>query len=123
MNPIAAVTVEQRDSGRTEMQLESLRLLLLKTAESLCAGDAVAVEKAATKLMDLAAQSSSMARELAIADFEQKRRLLLLPLLEARAHYLATLRRWRRSLRLRRSLLNLQTGDGSYGNAEVSRWC
>ena len=148
MNAIAASqtsALHPADEAALQQQLEALRLLLRKTAESLCAADPAEVEKNAAELTSLALaarsswpaamsetsqtvakqepQSCSSARELAIADLEQKRRLLLLSLFEARALYLAALRRWRRSLRLRRSLLNLHAGDGSYGEAEFSRWC
>jgi len=117
------------DSPEVVTELDSLRLLLLQTAEALGRGDAFEVERACNDLSSGAVNLRPAFGDLfpnrngaLSVDCEQARRRLLLPLLEARALYLAALRRWRRSLSLRRSLLDIRRDTLAYGEAEVSRW-
>ncbi len=110
-------------------EMESLRLLLLGAAEALCAGDASEVQQMCNQLTNLAVNLRPAFSEffpngsaMAAIELEQQRQRVLLPLLQARALYLAGLRRWRRALRLRRNLVEMQTG-APFGDAEFSRWC
>lgn len=112
------------------MELESLRLLLVQGAEALSAGDALQVQQdcnqlaaAAVNLRPAFAELFPNRDGLSPVDCEQQRRRLLQPLLQARAFYLAALRRWRRSLSLRRSLMEMHNGAPTYERTEVSRWC
>jgi hypothetical protein len=112
------------------LQAEKLRLLLLDAAQSLSSGDTSEVQRAAEELTRMAASLRPAFGELfpnpsglAPMEVEQQRRRLLLPLLEARAFYLAGLRRWRRCLHLRRSLIEMKSDAPAYGEAELSRWC
>ena len=112
------------------MQVEALRQLLLAAAQSLCGSDACEVQHASEELTRFAVNLRPAFGELLpnpsgmpALEIEQQRRPVLLPLLEARAFYLAGLRRWRRSLRLRRSLVEMQSDAPATGKAELSRWC
>ena len=112
------------------MQVETLRLLLLGAAQALCGSDVPQVQKACDELTSAAVNLRPAWGDLfpnrssvAAVECEQQRQRLLLPLLEARAFYLAGLRRWRRCLRLRHSLMDMQTDAPAYGDAELSRWC
>ncbi len=112
------------------MELESLRLLLVQAAEALSAGDALQVQQDCNQLVDTAVNLRPAFAELfpnrngmSPVDCEQQRRRLLQPLLQARAFYLAALRRWRRSLSMRRSLMEMQNAAPTYEQTEVSRWC
>ncbi len=111
------------------MALEGLRLLLLRAAEAMGAGDASEV----SRLCDEVANSEVNLRppfgELftgcngsSLIEVEQQRRRVLLPLLEARAFYLAALRRWRRNLCMRRSLMRAQRETLADDDADGSRW-
>ena len=111
------------------MQLEALRVLLLNMSRAITSGDALQVQAASEELTTLAVNLRPAWGELfpernriATLESEQGRQRLLLPLLEARAQYLAVLRRWRRSLRLRRSLLEMQV-EAPDNVDELSRWC
>lgn len=112
------------------MQLDSLRGLLLRAAEALCAGDASQIQQACEDLTSAVVNLRPAFGELfpnrngmALAESEQQRRRLLLPVLEARAFYLAALRRCRRGLFLRRNLMEMRRDAPTYGGTEISRWC
>ncbi|MFZ0705999.1 MAG: hypothetical protein WAM71_10385 [Candidatus Korobacteraceae bacterium] len=118
------------DSSGLGVELDSLRLLLLRGAEALGAGDAVEVQQACNELASGAVNLRPSFGELfpnrnglTSVECEQRRRRILLPVLEARAFYLAALRRWRRSLCLRRNLMDLRRDAPAGDEAEVSRWC
>ena len=118
------------DGSGLGVELDSLRVLLLRAAEALCAGDAVEVQQACNQLASGAVNLRPAFGELlpnrsglTPVECEQRRRRILLPLLEARAFYLAALRRWRRSLCLRRNLMDLRRDAPACDEAEVSRWC
>ncbi len=115
------------EASPVAMELDSLRLLLLRAAEAMCAGDASQVQQACNDLSRTAVNLRPALGELfpnrnGAVESDQQRRRVLLPLLEARAFYLAALRRWRRSLSLRRSLMDMQRDAPQYEEAEVSRW-
>jgi len=112
------------------MELDRLRFLLLRGAEALCAGQGFEVEQACNQLASSVVNLRPAFAELfpdrnnlLSVDCEQQRRRLLQPVLEARAFYLAALRRWHRSLSLRRSLMEMQDLAPTYQDVEVSRWC
>ena len=110
-------------------ELDSLRLLLVRAGEALGTGDALQVQQACNELASRAVNLRPAFAELfpprpggLPVESEQQRRRLFQPLLEARAFYRAALRRWRRSLALRRALLEMQNATAGYEEAEVSRW-
>lgn len=118
------------DAQSPAIQLDALRTLLLNVAEAICSGDAPRVMAASAQLTALVVNLTPAWGELfpdgkhtAAMESEQQRLRVLLPMLEARALCLAALRRWRRSLRLRRSLLDMQTEVPACAGDELSRWC
>ncbi len=118
------------DTPSVVMQLDALRLLLLNAAQAISAGDAPQVQAICEELTAFAVNLRPAWGELfpnrsgmTAMEYEQQRQRIVLPLLEARALYLAGLRRWRRSMRLRRSLVEMQTDAPAYGGDELSRWC
>lgn len=118
------------DTSGSGMELEGLRLLLLRAADALGGGNALQVQQACNDLASGAVNLRPAFGELfpnrngvSSVECEQQRRRLLLPVLEARAVYLAALRRWRRSLCLRRSLMDIERDASAYDEVEVSRWC
>ena len=111
-------------------QVDALRQLLLQAARAMCSSDAPQVQTACEELTQFAVNLRPAWGELlpgrnhlTAAEAEQQRQSLLRPLLDARAVYLAILRRWRRSLRLRRSLLEMHMDLPAVGGDELSRWC
>ena len=88
------------DATAVHLELESLRLLLLRVAEALCSGDASQVQQLSTDL-DRCAVNLRPAfgkllldgKDLSLVECEQQRRRILQPLLEARSYYRAALRR------------------------------
>lgn len=117
------------DDQSPPAQLEALRQLLHDGAQALSTGDALQAEAACSDLTRLAInlQPAFAAlfpeHEARKGLGQEERQRLLLPLMEARAFYLAALRRWRRSLRLRQSLLEMQSESSAHGADELSRWC
>jgi len=116
-------------AGSLAMQLEALRSLLASATNAIGSGDVLQVQAASEELTQLAVNLRPAWGELfpdrnsiVTLESEQRRQRLVLPLLEARAHYLAALRRWRRSLRLRRSLLEMRMEAPDHVD-ELSRWC
>jgi hypothetical protein len=117
------------DMQSLALQLDTLRQLLLNAVQAIFTSDAPQVQTACEELTALAANLRPAWGELfpnqnnmTAMEAEQKRQLLLRPLFDARALYLASMRRWRRSLRLRRSLLEMQMEAPAYGGDELSRW-
>lgn len=117
------------DRSGITVELESLRLLLLRAAEALGRDDASQVERTCndlhTRSVDLSPAFGELLPNrngLSPVESEQQCRRLLVPLLEARAFYLAALRRWRRNLFLRRSLMKMQRDPLANNGADASGW-
>lgn len=132
LTPVSDLPIGARigpERAMLDSQLASVLQLVLNAAQALCDGDASRVQDVCEDLTHMATNLQPAWGELVLRDggtkidLEQERQRLLLPLLEARALYLAALRRWRRSLCLRRSLLEMQSESPAYGADELSRWC
>ena len=110
-----------------QLQLDALRRLLLDAAKAISTSDAQHVQSVCEALTAYAVNLRPSwgelfsTRDLRSIQSEQEHRILLRSLLEARAFYVASMRRWRRSLRLRRSLLEMRTDLPAYDGDELFR--
>jgi len=132
MMPPAAFALSSATGAGTEdfdLQLQALARLLFAAADSLCSGESEQVRGDCRQLSDFVSQlrvaSAGLLARLPSATHGEpmRRQAALLRAMEARAKYMAGLRRWRRALVLRRSLLGLRSDTPGYNNDELSRWC
>jgi hypothetical protein len=101
--------------------LETLKELLTAAMRSLSGGEAGNLMETSRQIRSTASDLMSLASDLAhlpsTAEEEQQRRKLLAELSQQRAFCRAMLRRWRRSLLLRRQLLALHGEPEGYSES------
>ena len=101
-------------------QMECVAALLTSATNSLCEHDLPSLPDPFRELASAAGQLQSLLLSLAPAqwcpDVDLRRRKLLADLVQQRALYVACLRRWRRSLQLRRHLLEMHSDAACYGD-------
>ena len=100
--------------------LETLQILLDGASRCLATGDALPLMEMSRQITATAQQVQAFASQLSgsVAGADaQRRRKLLAELAQQRAFCRAMLRRWRRSIVLRRHLLGVEGGPPSYCDA------
>lgn len=108
-------------------QLLTLHQLLQVVAQSMCTDEAVGVEEASVRIAMLAGQTNRLLADLQMPDTAaavcagNEGRRALLSVIEARAFFVAALRRWRRAMHLRRASLQSTQEPAGYGE-ELTRW-
>ena len=118
------------EAGKPATLLESLRSLLLRGAQALYQDDASQLQTECDKLTTFVENLRPVfgklfpdCDDLAPVQMDQQRRRVLRSVLEARALYLAAMRRCQRSVRLRRSLFDIRLESSADNADELSRWC
>ena len=116
------------DEGDLAALLLNLRRLLQTGALALCAGELTGISETSAHILVLASQAKDRLAQLRAAqypapDIEICRRVRkeLLSIMEARSFFVAVLRRWRRAVRLRRSLLPASEESTGYA-MDVTGW-
>jgi|SRR5208337_37157 len=106
--------------------LETLKELLTAAIRSLSRGEPKELVELSRNISatadEVAATESSLCRLPLTPAAQQQRQKLLAELRQQRSFCRAMLRRWRRSILLRRRLLDLATGTATYSEALEARW-
>jgi hypothetical protein len=106
--------------------LEILKELLTATIRSLSRGEPAELAELSSSISanaeEVAATESDLRRLPLTPAAQRQRRKLLAELRQQRSFCQAMLRRWRRSILLRRQLLDLATGTATYSEALDPRW-
>lgn len=126
--PLVSPHVSRFSGADLAARLLSLRQLLQEVAQSMCADELHGVAEVSAGIGDLARQTTARLQDLqrlnpagiALCSGEELRRTLL-TVVEARAFFVAALRRWRRAMRLRHASLQRTQEPAGYGE-DLTRW-